>query len=200
MSGLGVDYLRSTYSASDDPSFLEDRISSLRQRGDESVFQYLDRLNDVVAQARLCGLNVSEAQVCKYYRQGLRRDLLKTANYHFSHVVAASKLAAELYNFGRLNGMRFQKDRDDKTTSTGNGSKSGSFFTDAESDYIRNNKICFRFAKKGNCDRDSCNFKHLSLQQVRDGLAAKVNSTSTTTPPVDSKPSASGTTSSAATG
>ncbi|KAF4757706.1 hypothetical protein FOZ63_027628, partial [Perkinsus olseni] len=99
---LGVDYLRSTYSASDDPSFLEDRISSLRQKGDENVFQYLDRLNVVVAQARLCGLNVSEAQVCKYYRQ-----------------VAASKLATELYNFGRLNGTRFQEDRDDKTTSTG---------------------------------------------------------------------------------
>ncbi|KAF4717933.1 hypothetical protein FOZ63_033983, partial [Perkinsus olseni] len=43
MSGLGVDYLRSTYSASDDPSFLEDRISSLRQKGDENVFHYLDR-------------------------------------------------------------------------------------------------------------------------------------------------------------
>ncbi|KAF4649842.1 hypothetical protein FOL47_001682, partial [Perkinsus chesapeaki] len=188
MSAVGVDYLRSTYSASDDPSTLEDKVASLKQQNNENVFEYLDRLNEAVAQSRLCGLTLSEAQITKYYRQGLKRNLLKTANYHFSNITNAAKLATEVDKFTKLNGGWFQKSADGKSnnnsinnnSNNGGGSADGSksFFSEAESDYIRKNKICFGFCKNGVCTREGCSFKHLSLQQVRDGFAA-TNASST---------------------
>ncbi|KAF4646749.1 hypothetical protein FOL47_005712, partial [Perkinsus chesapeaki] len=71
MLNHAIAYLLETYKRSNDTAYHESRLNDIKQKKDEGIFDYLDRLQNEAAQAESCKLSVTPEQVGRYYRRGL---------------------------------------------------------------------------------------------------------------------------------
>ncbi|KAF4649164.1 hypothetical protein FOZ61_001664, partial [Perkinsus olseni] len=106
MLDYAIAYLCETYSSSDDASYHESRLNDMKQKDDENIFTFLERVTNEAAQAQSCHLNVTEEQTGRYFRRGLLSVYAKIANEYYASTLHAPELACELARYCRLNRVR----------------------------------------------------------------------------------------------